>query len=79
MRKILFTVLLLAATTAGATCNESANKARMENRIDDAINILNECLDEELSRLARTYLLLGLSHYEKRTPEARDCRIHQSN
>ncbi len=67
-KNIFKTLLLITALTVVsstyATCNDEANKARMENRLDDAMEILNACLDEELSRIARTYLLLGLTHYE---------------
>lgn len=62
---ILLVVALLVSFGAAGDCNDEANRAREEQRIDESIAILNECLTAELSRLARTWLLLGLAHYEK--------------
>ncbi|MBD3646475.1 MAG: hypothetical protein HUJ31_03260, partial [Pseudomonadales bacterium] len=62
---ILLIAGLLLSTGVYGDCNDDANRAREEQRIDDSIAILNDCLTEELGRLARTWLLLGLAHYEK--------------
>jgi tetratricopeptide (TPR) repeat protein len=66
MRILLLTILLLSSlpSIADVDCNDKANQIRISDRLDEAINVLGECLDEELSRVARTYLLLGLSYYE---------------
>jgi tetratricopeptide (TPR) repeat protein len=61
---IALLILLWTPLASLATCNDEANKARLENRIGDAKAILADCLDEGLSKVARTYLLLGLTHYE---------------
>ncbi len=70
MKTLIFAFLALvafAATPAMANddCNDQANEARLSDRVDDAILLLDLCLTEELSRVARTYLLLGLAHYEQ--------------
>ncbi len=65
---LLRCLVLIAFLTGGsalANCNDEANLARLDNRPDEALRILQECLNEELSRVARSYLLLGLSWYDK--------------
>ena len=67
MRKLLLTCLFLLPFSAQAEieCNDRANEIRKSDRPDEAISILGDCLSEELSRVARTYLLLGLSYYDQ--------------
>lgn len=65
-RLIIACILLLPfSIQAAIDCNDRANEIRMSDRLDEAITVLNNCLSEELGRVARTYLLLGLSHYER--------------
>ena len=72
MKKRLFVLLLLISpfsyaetnrTAASIDCNDRANEIRMSDQLDEAISVLGDCLSEELNRVARTYLLLGLSYY----------------
>tara|TARA_E500000331_G_scaffold343443_1_gene378263 strand:+ start:691 stop:1350 length:660 start_codon:yes stop_codon:yes gene_type:complete len=57
-------VISFTCFTATADCNDEANEARLDNRLEESEIILADCLNDELERLARTYLLLGLTHYD---------------
>ena len=63
-RKISLIVISLTCFNVAADCNDDANAARLDNRLDEAEALLANCLDAELGRLARTYMLLGLTHYD---------------
>ena len=65
LRYFLLSICLLLSPLTFATCNDDANTARLENRIEESIEILRVCLNEELSKVARTYLLMGLAQYEQ--------------
>ncbi|HKI73907.1 MAG TPA: tetratricopeptide repeat protein [Pseudomonadales bacterium] len=56
---------LLWLGSAVATCNDDADRARREGRIEASIQILQGCLSENLGKVARSYLLLGIANYEK--------------
>lgn len=66
MKILLLLSLLLIPHFASADvdCNDRANDIRLSDQLDDAIDVLDACLSEELSRVARTYLLLGLTYYD---------------
>lgn len=67
MKKLLIVLLMLLPLATQAEqidCNDRANEVRMSDRLDEAIDVLGDCLSEELNRVARTYLLLGLTYYD---------------
>lgn len=64
-KKILFIFGICLSGSGLADCNEQANQARKDQRLDEAIEILTDCLEQNADRLARTHLLLGLSWHEK--------------
>ena len=64
-RKLSLLVVSLTCFNVVADCNDDANAARLDNRLDEAEALCADCLDAELGRrLARTYMLLGLTHYD---------------
>ncbi|MDA0271752.1 MAG: tetratricopeptide repeat protein, partial [Proteobacteria bacterium] len=66
MKKIalLFLLFSLPFTVQANDCDNSANKVRMAGGLDEAIDVLDDCLSDELQRVARIYLLLGLTYYD---------------
>jgi tetratricopeptide (TPR) repeat protein len=63
-RKLSLLVVSLTCFNVVADCNDDANAARLDNRLDEAEALCADCLDTELRRLARTYMLLDLTHYD---------------
>ena len=61
---VFLLLLSLPLAVQANNCNDSANEIRLSDRLDDAIDVLDDCLSEELGRVARTYLLLGLTYYD---------------
>jgi tetratricopeptide (TPR) repeat protein len=60
----LFSLFSLPFTVQANGCDNSANKVRMADGLDEAIDAMDDCLSDELQRVARTYLLLGLTYYD---------------
>lgn len=66
MPRLLATIFCLVFFQgAVANCNDDADQARIAGDADESIRILNDCLDNKLGRVARTWLLLGLANYDK--------------
>jgi tetratricopeptide (TPR) repeat protein len=61
---VFLLLLSLPFAVQANDCNDSANEIRLSDRLDEAIDVLDDCLSEELARVARTYLLLGLTYYD---------------
>ncbi len=61
---LLWLAIAPVIASANSDCNDKANEVRLTAQLDQAIDILDDCLAEELGRVARTYLLLGLTHYD---------------
>lgn len=55
----LFVGCLVFFQTTLADCNDDAEQARRAGDFDRAIEILSRCVNNELTRVARTYFLLG--------------------
>ena len=63
-RKLSLLGVSLTCFNVVADCNDDANAASLDNRLDEAEALCADCLDTELRRLARTYMLLDLTHYD---------------
>lgn len=63
-RKLSLIIISLTCLNVAADCNDDTNAARLDNRLEEAEALLSNCPDAELGRLARTYMLLGLTHYD---------------
>ena len=61
---------LLWVQTAIANCNDDADQARREGRIQDSISQLKDCLSENIGQVARSYLLLGIANYDQKNQAA---------
>jgi len=65
MRYLPGALLLLIAVQAPANCNDEAETALRDGRVDESIAILTDCLESDLARIARTWLLLGQAREEQ--------------
>jgi tetratricopeptide (TPR) repeat protein len=61
---VFLLLLSLPLAVQANNCNDSANEVRLSDRLGEAIDVLDDCLSEELGRVARTYLLLGLTYHD---------------